>query len=533
MIPYNNTLKMLFSQSGDNTVTDLKAKTVSQPAAGADFKSVFDKTLDNITKRTDSNDISKKDVRTSQDKDIDSKPKYTSFKEVEAARNASSGQAQVKKTSGNTAAKEVKDEPKSDPADIKGYDEQVNILAQMLGMSPEQLVNLAKELGFSVEDLKDVKKLMVFMQKLADYLEMNDAQKEILIKLAQEVSKQVNPDSKVTVELPEDSGKNQEVEGVSQPHEENIDIKKLSDDIKAKIDALIQNGKSDSNSIASEVSKVIAAMKAQAQNRINVKTEEAPDIKAADASTANTVQVSEETPAVENDPEADRLKSREAAKAKEAGEDNTVENALKTANQADVKTAAVRPEAGNDQNMQQQLNAFADLKVGMANSQTAVDKQTFTMPQPARGSEIINQVVEQAKVVLGQDKSEMVIQLKPDHLGKLELKVVTEQGIVAAKFIAENQQVKEIIETNMQQLKDSLQKQGISIDGVSVQVGHDRKNEYQQPGSYESKNGRSANKLKYGGNETKISGVGVNSLDTLPERLAQYAYESNTINLTA
>ncbi|WP_243467462.1 hypothetical protein [Acetivibrio straminisolvens] len=36
-------------------------------------------------------------------------------------------------------------------------------------------------------------------------------------------------------------------------------------------------------------------------------------------------------------------------------------------------------------------------------------------------------MVEKAKVVLSGDKSEMVIDLKPEHLGKLELKLLLKE----------------------------------------------------------------------------------------------------------
>lgn len=88
-------------------------------------------------------------------------------------------------------------------------------------------------------------------------------------------------------------------------------------------------------------------------------------------------------------------------------------------------------------------------------------------------NEIMTQVVEKAKVMLDGHKSEMVMELRPESLGKLALKVVTENGIVMAKFVAENQQVKEVLESNMQLLKDTLEKQGLSIQGFSVSVGQD------------------------------------------------------------
>jgi len=91
--------------------------------------------------------------------------------------------------------------------------------------------------------------------------------------------------------------------------------------------------------------------------------------------------------------------------------------------------------------------------------------------------EFILQIVEKAKVLLDGDKQEIVMDLKPDYLGKMTLKVVTERGIVAAQFVAENEQVKSILESNMQLLKDALQKQGFNVQECSVSVGQGRDGE--------------------------------------------------------
>lgn len=86
---------------------------------------------------------------------------------------------------------------------------------------------------------------------------------------------------------------------------------------------------------------------------------------------------------------------------------------------------------------------------------------------------IMSQVVEKAKVLLSGDKSEMIMSLKPESLGRLTLKVVTEHGIIMAKFEAENQQVKQVLESSMELLKDSLEKQGLTVQGFSVSVRDD------------------------------------------------------------
>lgn len=136
------------------------------------------------------------------------------------------------------------------------------------------------------------------------------------------------------------------------------------------------------------------------------------------------------------------------------------------------------------------LNQFSNDKI---NTNDVNEKVVFGR-QGYKENEIIEQVINNAKVIITDDKSEMVITLKPETLGKLTLKVVTENGIVIAKFAAESQQVKEIIEANMQQLKDSLQNQGLSIQGFSVSVGQERKKDDPDEKRQSGKNGSKIHK---------------------------------------
>ncbi|EOC99707.1 Flagellar hook-length control protein FliK [Caldisalinibacter kiritimatiensis] len=70
-------------------------------------------------------------------------------------------------------------------------------------------------------------------------------------------------------------------------------------------------------------------------------------------------------------------------------------------------------------------------------------------------------------------QSEIKIKLKPDILGEMSLKIIAEKGIVTAKAMVESYQVKELIESNLDQLKDELNEQGIDIQEFEVSVGKD------------------------------------------------------------
>ena len=85
-------------------------------------------------------------------------------------------------------------------------------------------------------------------------------------------------------------------------------------------------------------------------------------------------------------------------------------------------------------------------------------------------SDVINQVIKKAEVFVQGSHQEMIMKLEPESLGKLNLKIILENGLVTAKFMAESQQVKAILESNFNQLKDALQEKGIIVQSFSVSV---------------------------------------------------------------
>lgn len=520
----NNLLKLSFAQGSSNNANNINGKS-SQSSSQSGFKSVLDSAVNNSGRRLSNN--TPDSSRNSADNDTtNTKVKYNSFREVQMSQRNASGKVASKPGAGSGTSN-VNTEMEKPSLEPEKYDEQITALAQMLGITPGQLADLAKQLGYSLEDLKDVKQLTAFMDKVSGLLQLDDNERETLIKLAEEVSRQTNSEVSAPIsQVSETNDQNSKADSVSNV-KNNTDITQIASTIKEKLDALIQSGKNSPDLIRDEVSQVMSAMRAQSKVTVDTQEIAAGNIDGSDNAVTASAGASEEN-------DVNKL-----AKTKEAAKETNSENADNGSTKFDlnsVTTSTQTATAGDQNNLQQDqqnLQFTGDIKTVLANSETHAEKAVFSMRQPVRTSEVLNQVVEQAKVILGQDKSEMVIQLKPDHLGKLELKVVTEQGIVAAKFIAENQRVKEIIETNMQLLKDSLQKQGISVDGVSVQVGQDSRSDNRNANLFQSRSNGSISGTKSGTRDMGSSVSGVSILENLPERLAQYSNDANTINLTA
>ena len=91
---------------------------------------------------------------------------------------------------------------------------------------------------------------------------------------------------------------------------------------------------------------------------------------------------------------------------------------------------------------------------------------------PQTDYEVPRQIVDQARLIQRGQDTEMVIHLKPEHLGDLTLRVsVDTDGAVNASFHSNNAEVRTIIENTLVQLKQELNNQGIKVDNVGVYAG--------------------------------------------------------------
>lgn len=84
--------------------------------------------------------------------------------------------------------------------------------------------------------------------------------------------------------------------------------------------------------------------------------------------------------------------------------------------------------------------------------------------------EIMNQILEYMKVQLKPGMDQLEMQLHPESLGTLHIQLTSKGGEVTAQFHVQNEAVKEAIEGQMVELRDSLKEQGIKVEAVEVTV---------------------------------------------------------------
>jgi len=100
-----------------------------------------------------------------------------------------------------------------------------------------------------------------------------------------------------------------------------------------------------------------------------------------------------------------------------------------------------------------------------------IPNQTET--SPVSRENVFEQIVEKARIMAGNGHSEMELDLKPDHLGKIQLRISLENNLISARFIAESEQVKAILETNLADLKRQLQENGVNVQQLLVSTGNE------------------------------------------------------------
>ena len=167
--------------------------------------------------------------------------------------------------------------------------------------------------------------------------------------------------------------------------------------------------------------------------------------------------------------------------------------------------AAAPKETGVDYNL-----VFSEQLAKMETAMAEVGAQQLENVEQVDTKELFPQIIDRAKLMAAGGLHEMEVNLQPEHLGKLQLKISMENQVVTAHFLAESERVKEIIETNLNQLRQKLYEAGLQIDQLQVNLGGQGSSGYQQS-TYAG--------ADYFGNRTKqvnkVMPIEANSLESL------------------
>lgn len=122
------------------------------------------------------------------------------------------------------------------------------------------------------------------------------------------------------------------------------------------------------------------------------------------------------------------------------------------------------PTQGNDAG-----NFMAQPQVsGQENVQSAATPQTgFATVDP---QSIMNQIMDYMKIQMNSESTQLEMQLHPESLGTLQIRISAKEGIMTAQFTTASEAVKGVLESQMVQLQQQFDQQNIKVEAIEINV---------------------------------------------------------------
>lgn len=481
------------------------------------------------------NNVKEEGINAASPEKSNDKLKFLTFREANNrnVKAAASDSKSVKNTKqADIVSKADEEAEKSSAENEQSESKQYNMLcvfSQLFGIGINDLQKILKESGISIESFNSMEDINEISSRLSQILELDKTQQDTLMKMLQLASDTLDAclpaeneqSGSAEEKLPGDAKQQDDIIGeernaidqLSAAMKENQASEVIASDFNALTSGLESRIKLKLNEFGIRLKKDQGTVETELKDLIQLMSAE-PTVKVQEPQQQTEVTGTEEN-ASQTAPVRDKN-----AKATASHDDNPNPDGYAA---ADKETAIGQPVVIAEETQPQA--SFAVIRTDQTNGINAAAEKI-----PVDTKEMISQVIENAKVILTPDKSEMVMDLKPDSLGKISLKVVTENGIVMAKFVAENQQVRQVLESNMQLLKDSLERQGMNVQGFSVSVRQDSRQSagsWAQPGKSGS---RSITRTEY---DTAFVGSNLVEQIEFSGAANPYKWSGSTINLTA
>lgn len=318
-------------------------------------------------------------------------------------------------------------------------DDVKQVLKEELGVSKEQIEEAMETLGLTFSDLLNPNQLAALVAELTGAEDMSVLLcSEEFMTIMQEVgvlSEKLLQEVGVTLE---------ELTQLLEESKNSISDVELSGQMMQENDSLQ----------VSETTTDAATKTAGTQQR--------PDETLYGSEMAVDSENADEKPVVDDKTQADEsLKLTDSEKVVNTVENNTDKNATFSKQQ------------GTDDTSAQMKNDMA----GSVNQN--VGETTFTQVQNTVGetasqvdvAEIMKQIVEYSETTVSNQATTMEMQLNPENLGKIYMEITSKNGVVSAHITAQNEVVKEALESQLVELRQNLNQAGVKVEAVEVTVG--------------------------------------------------------------
>jgi flagellar hook-length control protein FliK len=81
---------------------------------------------------------------------------------------------------------------------------------------------------------------------------------------------------------------------------------------------------------------------------------------------------------------------------------------------------------------------------------------------------VMPQVVRGLATLVSEGVSEMRLQLMPEDLGEIELRVRTSEGVVRGEMMVQRPEIKQLLDQHLDRLRSALHQQGLDLRGFDI-----------------------------------------------------------------
>lgn len=144
-------------------------------------------------------------------------------------------------------------------------------------------------------------------------------------------------------------------------------------------------------------------------------------------------------------------------------------------NMPQVTTTGTQPEKDGQKGQKQDAGS-GENNLFMENLLRTIPKETVEGTQESFGTadvdvqDVMKQILDYMKVQLKPDASDVEMQLHPASLGTLQIHIAAKDGVLSAHFVTQNETVKAALESQMVQLKEQFEQQGVKVEAIEVTV---------------------------------------------------------------
>jgi flagellar hook-length control protein FliK len=136
-----------------------------------------------------------------------------------------------------------------------------------------------------------------------------------------------------------------------------------------------------------------------------------------------------------------------------------------------------------DVNVDQQAILAQDSHVAPSSSKSVLAPADMIMgkqPTAKDEQENVKELIRQAQIMVKRGGGEMKMEMKPEGMGSIHLRVNVENGQVNVQMLTETESAKHLLEKGLHELKSNLAQHELKVQSMTVDVGNDVKSQMDQ-----------------------------------------------------